>query len=124
MTSGIDERRGKELGLKGRFADVPAYQIIDDVQNRFLSLKARLIWLERSSSGEAYKKNPMWGAIDMEMSGIANRLSKIGGDALRGATLSEEIVGLDQIVNLLVSDVCAETQFRQYRCFMTPNSEK
>ncbi len=108
MSRRIDDRLGKELGLTGRHADVPAFQIVNDAHDRFLSLTSRLISLEYGPYGDAFKSHPSWPAIDIETSGLAGRLSALGSDAVRAAALSEEIRRLDETVDGLVIAVNPE----------------
>ena len=108
MSRRIDDRPGKELGLTGRYADIPAFQIINDAHDLFLLLTSRLVSLEYGSDGDVVKSHPLWSAIDMEMSGLAGRLSALGGDAVRAAALSEEIRRLDETVDGLVTAANAE----------------
>jgi hypothetical protein len=104
----IDERPGKELGLTDRHADVPAFQIINDTHDLFLSLMSRLVSLEYGPYDDACKSHPLWPAIDTERSSLAERLSELGSDAVRAAALSEEIRRLDEIVDGLVTALNAE----------------
>ncbi|WP_366929457.1 hypothetical protein, partial [Mesorhizobium sp.] len=66
MSRRIDERLGKELGLAGRYADVPAFQIVNDAHELFHVLRARLIDLEYGPSGEQVKRHPLWPDIDAQ----------------------------------------------------------
>ena len=85
MSRRIDDRLGKELGLTGPNADTPAFQIINDTHDLFLSLTSRLVRLEYGPNGEAFKNHPLWPAIDTERSGPAERLSTLGSDAVQTA---------------------------------------
>ncbi|WP_197423456.1 hypothetical protein [Sinorhizobium sp. Sb3] len=81
----LDDRLGKELGLTGRYADVPALQIVNDAHDQFLSLTSRLVGLEYGPNGDACKSHPSWPAINIETSGLAGSLSALGNDAVRAA---------------------------------------
>lgn len=108
MPSKIDGRPGQELGLTGRYADEPAFQIVDGAHNAFLTLTSRLISLEYGSHGDAFKSQPLWGAIDMERCGFAERLAALGSDAVGAATLSDDIRRLNEVVDGLVTKFNAE----------------
>ena len=101
----IDERLGSELGLTGRFENVPAFQIVNSTHDTFLTLTSRLISLEYGSNGDAFTSHPSWDAIDILRSDLASQLSMLGGDARRAAFLSEKIRALCETVDHLVAAV-------------------
>ena len=103
MAHRIIDCPGKELGLTGPNADTPAFQIINDTHDLFLSLTSRLVSLEYGPNGDAFKSHPLWPAIDTERSGLAERLSTLGSDAVQAAALSEEIRRLQETVDGLVT---------------------
>ena len=107
MSRKIDERSGSELGLIGRHAELPAFQIVNDAHDLFLTLRSRLVSLEFGSNGEAFRSHPRWPAIDMKRRGLADQLSVLGGNAVHAAALSDEIRRLDEAVDGLVNAVKA-----------------
>lgn len=108
MSRRINERPGSELGLIGRHAEVPAFQIVNDAHDLFLTLTSRLVSLEYGSDGKAFRSHPLWPAIDMERLGLADQLSVLGGNAVHAAALSDEIRRLDEAVDDLVTAVNAK----------------
>lgn len=98
MSRRIDDRPGRELGLAGPYADVPAFQIVNDAHDLFLSLTSRLVSLEYGEMGSAAKRHTLWPMVDAERSRLADRLAALKGDAVEAATLSEAIRRLDERV--------------------------
>jgi len=107
MARGIDSRLGKALGLVGRHAEVPAFEIVNDAHSRFLSSTSRLITLEYGSNGDAFKNHPLWPLIDRRRSHLAGQLSVLGGDAIGAAALLEEIRQLDEVVDGVAAELNA-----------------
>ena len=105
---GIDNRLGSELGLPGRYGDMPAFQIINDAHDLFLSLTSRLVGLEYGSNGEVFRSHPLWAAICMERFSLAARLSALASDAVCAAVITEEIRRLDETVDGLMTAVNAD----------------
>jgi hypothetical protein len=87
----IDDRPGRELGLTGRYADRPAFQIVNDTHDLFLSLTSRLVTLEYGKDGDAAKSRKLWPMINAEYARLADRLAVLKGDAVEAAALSEDI---------------------------------
>jgi hypothetical protein len=67
----IDKRLGKELGLTGLYADVPAFQIINDAHDLFLSLTSRLISLEYGRDQSVVKSWPQWPIVAAKRAELA-----------------------------------------------------
>ena len=107
MSGRIDDRPGKELGLTGPYADMPAFQIVNDAHDLFLSLTSRLVSLEYGEKGSAAKSHSLWPMVDAERSRLADRLAALKGDAVEAALLSEDIRRLDKTVFRLVALVRA-----------------
>ncbi|SDO05785.1 hypothetical protein [Ensifer sp. YR511] len=108
MAPRIDDSPERELGLTGRYADTPAFQIINDTHDLFLALMSRLIGLEYGCDGDALKSHPLWFAIEKERFRLTDRLSALGGDAAVAAILAKEIRRLDENVNTLVTLVSSK----------------
>lgn len=91
MVRGIDDRPGWTLGLTGQYADLPAYQIVNDAHDCFLDVSSRLVGLEYGRNGAAVVSHPLWPAIEAERNRLAEWLSIVGADATAAAAISEEV---------------------------------
>ena len=108
MPRKIDSRPGREFGLVGSYADMPAFQIVNLTHEKFLLLTSRLIGLEYGKRSHLARGHPVWSEIDAERSRLADRLSKVGADPVAAAVLSQDIDRLEKTVIGLAIQV--ETQ--------------
>jgi len=86
-----DVRLGREIGLTGRYAEVAAFQIVNDAHDLVAGLTSRIVTLEYGGEGHLYRNAPSWKWIEQERTQFALRVNRLEGDAVKAAALSDEI---------------------------------
>ena len=101
--SKIDARPGRELGLSGRYADIPAFQIVTDTHDQFYSLNALFISIEYGQDKFSLKSHSEWPDIRTKVAGFSERLRKLNGNAIEAAALSEDVQKAENSLNALIA---------------------
>jgi hypothetical protein len=91
MFGKVDTRLGREFGLAGQYAGLPAFQIINDTHDLVAGLTSRIVTLEYGGEGDVYVNSPAWKAIKEQRAQFVQRVNGLGGDAVKAAELSEEV---------------------------------
>ena len=91
MFGRIDTRLGRELGLAGQYADLPAFQILNDAHDLVDGLTSRIVTLEYGGEGHLYVDNPSWKGIKARRAQFVQRVNGLSADAVKAAELSDEI---------------------------------
>lgn len=91
MFGKVDTRLGREFGLAGQYADLPAFQIINDTHDLVAGLTSRIVTLEYGGEGDLYVDAPSWDAIKQQRAQFIQRVNGLGADAVKAAELSDEV---------------------------------
>ena len=91
MFGKVDTRLGLELGLTGRYAGLPAFQIVNDSHDLVAGLTSRIITLEYGGDGDLYRHAPSWKDIKEQRAQFVRRVNGLRADAAKAARLSDEI---------------------------------
>lgn len=106
MFSKTDIRLGYELGLAGKYADLPAFQIVNDAHDLVAALTSRMVGLEYGGAVPGAPGAPGWSAIKRAHGEFIRRVANLGGDAVEAARLSDELeVFQKQAVDPFVADI-------------------
>ena len=91
MFGKVDTRLGQEFGLTGRYADLPAFQIVNDAHDLVAGLTSRIITLEYGGEGHLYVDAPSWKGLEEQRAQFVQRVNGLGGDAVKAAELCDEV---------------------------------
>ena len=105
MCKRISNRLGRDLGLTGAHADVPAFQIVNDAHDRFFSLTSRMIGKEYDPDAEKIKNHELWSFVTRQRTAVAERIGELGGDAFRASNLITKIADIERQLDLIDQDV-------------------
>lgn len=87
----IDSRPGKALGLGGVYANVPAFQIVNDTHDLVVAFTGAIISLKYGPYGERLLKQPRWAEIEKKNIEFNQRRMVLGMDAVAAAALADEV---------------------------------
>lgn len=87
----VDTRLGKKLGLKGMYAEVPAFQIVNDTHDLIVALTSGIIGLKYGPHAVELTGDSHWLRIEAEKNEFNQRLLALGSDAVAAAALADEV---------------------------------
>lgn len=91
MFSKTDTRLGRELGLTGGYAELPAFQIVNDAHDVVAALTSRMVGLEYGSARDRATRASVWPTIAKVHGEFIRRVANLDGDAVKAAGLCDEI---------------------------------
>lgn len=86
----IDTRPGKTLGLKGLYADLPAFQIVNDTHDLIVALTGAIISLKYGPYGRDLTREPNWVEVEAKKNEFNQRRMALGSNAVAAAALADE----------------------------------
>lgn len=75
-----DARLGREIGVIGRYADTPAYQIAHDAHGRIRHIIGRLMTARYGPHAELFAAHPRWSDINAAASDLQRRFHERSDD--------------------------------------------
>lgn len=99
----IDSRPGKALGLGGLYANIPAFQIVNDTHDLVVAFTGAIISLKYGPYRERLLNQPGWAEIEKKNIEFNQRRMVLGMDAAAAAALADEVrsfmkAGLDPLI--------------------------
>lgn len=91
MSLKLDKRLGRELGLDEFYADVPAFQIVNDAESCMNGLNAAITSLGYGPQGAAVRQSDEWDKISEKGIFFTRELRRIGTDPVKAAVLQDQI---------------------------------
>ena len=98
-----DQRLGRELGLTGSYAEMPASQIVTRAHDRFMMLRSRFMHLKFGAKDRYVKRRSQWRRIDARMADLALVANVLDGDAVLAAAFSEGLAELGKAIDGLTA---------------------
>jgi hypothetical protein len=87
----IDERLGRELGISGIFADVPSFQIVNDVASGLRWINGSMVSLMYGPHAEHVKAHKDWAKAEELWMNFQPRFVSLDADAVKAVALYEEV---------------------------------
>jgi hypothetical protein len=90
MDTKIDKRKGSELGLGADFADVPAFQIVQDAGSKVRAISGAIVTIEHGPLAASAAQHPSWSGMVAASIDFHQRFDALGQDAALAAQLIDE----------------------------------
>ena len=106
LNTAINETLGAKLGIGGRFAKVPSFQIVNDAGSKVRWVSGAMVSHEHGAYGAAFLAHPAWQAARQTALAFQPRLTALGGDAVKAAALYDEVEHfISHLLRSIESDV-------------------
>jgi hypothetical protein len=90
MDTKIDKRPGSDLGLGADFADVPAFQIVQDAGSKVRAISGAIVTIEHGPLAAAAVAHPSWSGMVAASIDFHQRFDALGQNAALAAQLIDE----------------------------------